>query len=148
MTERVSNEQLDRIIGDPLPGSAEWGLAVDLRDCRAKLAEAEGKLRDCEERNAYARTALADMRKENARLREERDAWRSATGLAGLTPEEAADKIDADDAERHRLREALMPFAEAADFDDRIGDATPVGYEGLTEGDLRRAKKALEGGDE
>lgn len=50
---------------------------------------------------------VAELQVENDRLRRERDAWRAATGLAHLTPREAGDKIDSDDAERDRLRKAL-----------------------------------------
>lgn len=45
--------------------------------------------------------------------------------------------------ENQRLRDALRPFAEAADkFDPVYGDAYPLGV-GITVMELRSAKKAL-----
>jgi chromosome segregation ATPase len=45
--------------------------------------------------------------------RAERDAWRGATGLATLTPEEAGDQIDREDEERERLKARIAELEEA-----------------------------------
>ena len=45
-----------------------------------------------------------ELHKRITALEAERDAWRAATGLAGLTPEEAGDKIDEADEETAKLR--------------------------------------------
>jgi hypothetical protein len=55
-----------------------------------------------------------------AALEADRDAWRAATGLADGTPEEAGDKIDADDAERHKLMAEIERLRERLKLADAV----------------------------